>query len=149
MQILARDREQNEEETWIGLIRDLAWCISIKRPKEVVIATKLLTACWFLISSKAYYKTTNRSLEYIWILCMKVSPKQERYLTKTLFSCVFSFKSILLAFGKVGQWVVLIVLELLLLQVLYTCHGIIEVLHTPSLELNKTRIEFFYVNFDT
>ena len=39
MQILARDREQNEEETWIGLIGDLACCISIKRPKEVVIAT--------------------------------------------------------------------------------------------------------------
>ncbi|KAK6152353.1 hypothetical protein DH2020_014988 [Rehmannia glutinosa] len=33
--ILARDREQNEEETWIGLIGDIAGCISIKRPKEV------------------------------------------------------------------------------------------------------------------
>ncbi|KAG6412080.1 hypothetical protein SASPL_124746 [Salvia splendens] len=33
--ILARDREQNEEETWIGLIGDLACCISIKRPKEL------------------------------------------------------------------------------------------------------------------
>lgn len=42
MQILARDREQNEEEIWIGLIGDLAWCISIKRPKEVVLASKLL-----------------------------------------------------------------------------------------------------------
>ncbi|CAA0829709.1 Protein SHOOT GRAVITROPISM 6 [Striga hermonthica] len=33
--ILARDREQSEEDTWIGLIGDLAGCISIKRPKEV------------------------------------------------------------------------------------------------------------------
>ncbi|XP_047954298.1 protein SHOOT GRAVITROPISM 6 isoform X2 [Salvia hispanica] len=40
--ILARDREQNEEETWIGLIRDLAWCISIKRPKEVPIISLIL-----------------------------------------------------------------------------------------------------------
>lgn len=47
MQILARDKEQNEEETWIGLIGDLACCISIKRPKEVVVATKFLTAGWF------------------------------------------------------------------------------------------------------
>ncbi|XP_051152364.1 protein SHOOT GRAVITROPISM 6 isoform X3 [Andrographis paniculata] len=34
--ILARDREDNEEETWIGLVGDLAGCISIKRPKEVL-----------------------------------------------------------------------------------------------------------------
>ncbi|KAG6403788.1 hypothetical protein SASPL_136020 [Salvia splendens] len=40
--ILARDREQNEEETWIGLIGDLAWCISIKRPKEVPIISLIL-----------------------------------------------------------------------------------------------------------
>ncbi|KZV15223.1 protein SHOOT GRAVITROPISM 6, partial [Dorcoceras hygrometricum] len=33
--ILVRNREQNEEEAWIGLIGDLAGCISIKRPKEV------------------------------------------------------------------------------------------------------------------
>ncbi|XP_015088376.1 protein SHOOT GRAVITROPISM 6 isoform X3 [Solanum pennellii] len=33
--ILARDGEQNENEKWINLIRDLAGCISIKRPKEV------------------------------------------------------------------------------------------------------------------
>lgn len=42
MQILARDKEQNDEEIWIGLIGDLAYCISIKRPKEVVISTKLV-----------------------------------------------------------------------------------------------------------
>lgn len=42
MQILARDKEQNDEEIWIGLIGDLACCISIKRPKEVVIATELV-----------------------------------------------------------------------------------------------------------
>lgn len=40
--ILARDREQNEEEIWIGLIGDLAWCISIKRPKEVPIISLIL-----------------------------------------------------------------------------------------------------------
>ena len=34
-QILARDGEQNENETWINLIGDLAGCVSIKRPKEV------------------------------------------------------------------------------------------------------------------
>lgn len=34
-QILARDGDQNENEKWINLIRDLAGCISIKRPKEV------------------------------------------------------------------------------------------------------------------
>ncbi|KAG8374197.1 hypothetical protein BUALT_Bualt11G0106000 [Buddleja alternifolia] len=39
--ILARDREQNEEETWIGLIGDLAGCISIKRPKEMVLLLHL------------------------------------------------------------------------------------------------------------
>lgn len=33
--ILARDREQNENEKWINIIGDLASCISIKRPKEV------------------------------------------------------------------------------------------------------------------
>ncbi|KAJ8532794.1 hypothetical protein K7X08_015683 [Anisodus acutangulus] len=33
--ILARDGEQSENEKWINLIRDLAGCISIKRPKEV------------------------------------------------------------------------------------------------------------------
>ncbi|KAI3447537.1 hypothetical protein Pfo_004202 [Paulownia fortunei] len=40
--ILARDREQNEEETWIGLIGDLAGCISIKRPKEVPMICLIL-----------------------------------------------------------------------------------------------------------
>ncbi|KAH6755393.1 ARM repeat superfamily protein [Perilla frutescens var. hirtella] len=40
--ILARDKEQNDEETWIGLIGDLAWCISIKRPKEVPIISLIL-----------------------------------------------------------------------------------------------------------
>ncbi|XP_028097566.1 protein SHOOT GRAVITROPISM 6-like [Camellia sinensis] len=34
--ILARDRGQNENEKWINLIGDLAGCISIKRPKEVI-----------------------------------------------------------------------------------------------------------------
>lgn len=42
MQILSRDREQNEEAAWIALIGDLAGCISIKRPKEVVILIKFL-----------------------------------------------------------------------------------------------------------
>ncbi|KAH6798831.1 ARM repeat superfamily protein [Perilla frutescens var. frutescens] len=40
--ILARDKEQNDEEMWIGLIGDLAWCISIKRPKEVPIISLIL-----------------------------------------------------------------------------------------------------------
>jgi hypothetical protein len=33
--ILARDGDQNENESWINLIGDLAGCVSIKRPKEV------------------------------------------------------------------------------------------------------------------
>ncbi|KAK6126237.1 hypothetical protein DH2020_040009 [Rehmannia glutinosa] len=40
--ILARDREQNEEEIWIGLIGDIAGCISIKRPKEVPMICLIL-----------------------------------------------------------------------------------------------------------
>ena len=36
LQILARDGEQNENEKWVTLIGDLAGCISIKRPKEVI-----------------------------------------------------------------------------------------------------------------
>ena len=39
LQILARDGEQNENEKWITLIGDLAGCISIKRPKEVIKCT--------------------------------------------------------------------------------------------------------------
>ncbi|KAL0344680.1 UNVERIFIED_CONTAM: protein SHOOT GRAVITROPISM 6 [Sesamum radiatum] len=42
MQILARDREQSEEDAWIGLIGDLAMCISIKRPKEVPMICLIL-----------------------------------------------------------------------------------------------------------
>ncbi|KAM7464220.1 hypothetical protein LguiA_032341 [Lonicera macranthoides] len=41
--ILARDREQNENETWIHLIRDLAGCVSIKRPKEVPTISVILS----------------------------------------------------------------------------------------------------------
>jgi hypothetical protein len=33
--ILARNGEQIEKEKWVGLIGDIAGCISIKRPKEV------------------------------------------------------------------------------------------------------------------
>ncbi|XP_020549473.1 protein SHOOT GRAVITROPISM 6 [Sesamum indicum] len=40
--ILARDREQSEEDAWIGLIGDLAMCISIKRPKEVPMICLIL-----------------------------------------------------------------------------------------------------------
>ncbi|CAA3013297.1 SHOOT GRAVITROPISM 6 isoform X1 [Olea europaea subsp. europaea] len=39
--ILARDGENNDDEKWIGVIGDLAGCISIKRPKEVPILVKL------------------------------------------------------------------------------------------------------------
>lgn len=35
-QILARDGEQNENEKWINLLGEIAGCISIKRPKEVI-----------------------------------------------------------------------------------------------------------------
>ncbi|KAH0739522.1 hypothetical protein KY290_038227 [Solanum tuberosum] len=41
--ILARDGEQNENEKWINLIRDLAGCISIKRPKEVPSICSILS----------------------------------------------------------------------------------------------------------
>lgn len=41
LQILARDGENNDDEKWIGVIGDLAGCISIKRPKEVPILVKL------------------------------------------------------------------------------------------------------------
>ncbi|KAL3623358.1 Protein SHOOT GRAVITROPISM 6 [Castilleja foliolosa] len=51
--ILARDREQCEEETWIGLIGDLAGCISIKRPKEVHMICLILC------------KSLERSLRYL------------------------------------------------------------------------------------
>ena len=37
IQILARDGELSENERWINLIGDIAGCISIKRPKEVVL----------------------------------------------------------------------------------------------------------------
>lgn len=36
LQILARDGEQNDKEKWINLIGDVAGCVSIKRPKEVM-----------------------------------------------------------------------------------------------------------------
>ncbi|KAL3825838.1 hypothetical protein ACJIZ3_021867 [Penstemon smallii] len=41
--ILARERDQNEEEAWISLIGDLAGCISIKRPKEVPTLCMILS----------------------------------------------------------------------------------------------------------
>ncbi|GER36839.1 ARM repeat superfamily protein [Striga asiatica] len=52
--ILARDREQSEEDTWIGLIGDLAGCISIKRPKEV--STICLILCKSLDKSLRYLR---------------------------------------------------------------------------------------------
>ncbi|KAL2487315.1 Protein SHOOT GRAVITROPISM 6 [Abeliophyllum distichum] len=41
--ILARDGENNDDEKWIGLIGDLAGCISIKRPKEVPTVCLILS----------------------------------------------------------------------------------------------------------
>ncbi|KAL6585414.1 Protein SHOOT GRAVITROPISM 6 [Orobanche minor] len=51
--ILGRDREESEEETWIGLMGDLAGCISIKRPKEVHMICSILC------------KSLDRSLRYL------------------------------------------------------------------------------------
>lgn len=34
--ILARDGEQSQIEKWVNLIGDIAGCVSIKRPKEVI-----------------------------------------------------------------------------------------------------------------
>ncbi|KAK4392143.1 protein SHOOT GRAVITROPISM 6 [Sesamum angolense] len=48
--ILARDREQSEEDAWIGLIGDLALCISIKRPKEIRLSRD--TKCIIILLSQ-------------------------------------------------------------------------------------------------
>jgi hypothetical protein len=40
---LARNGEQIEKEKWVGLIGDIAGCISIKRPKEVRHICMILT----------------------------------------------------------------------------------------------------------
>ncbi|KAL9150059.1 hypothetical protein ABFS82_12G145000 [Erythranthe guttata] len=52
--IVARDSEQNEEDAWIGLIGDLAGCISIKRPKEIPTICSIL--CKSLDRSPKYMR---------------------------------------------------------------------------------------------
>ncbi|KAK3013387.1 hypothetical protein RJ639_010056 [Escallonia herrerae] len=52
--ILARDGDHKENEMWINLIGDLACCISIKRPKEVLTISLFLSK--FLYQSQRFQR---------------------------------------------------------------------------------------------
>ena len=80
---MARDGELTDNERWINLIGDIASCISIKRPKEVIfhlgyyIIMLYIYVCVCVFVSTFIFSMTNEKFCERWK--MKYENKDTRY----------------------------------------------------------------------